>query len=313
MKRVLITGANGFIGKVLVGRFAVDGDWAVRAGVRHPTRMPDGVDCVPYGDIRHVDSWAPYLEGVDAVVHLANQAHVMGRNVGLADYRAANVDPLQRLVRDAAEAGVRRLVYLSSIKALGERTPPGRPLRADSPSAPEDDYGRSKQEAEQVLAAAARGTALQTVVIRPPLVYGPDAPGNFSRLVRWVAIGFPLPLGAVNGNRRSLIGVDNLVDLIVTCLEHPTAVNRTFLASDGEDVSTAELLRRIASVMGRPARLVPVPVGMLRVGARLAGRGEVAGRLLDSLQVDDSDARDVLDWKPPLSLDEGLRRAVGNG
>lgn len=252
------------------------------------------------------------LGGADVVIHAAARAHVLQERAAdpLAEYRRVNVDGTLALARAAAEAGVRRFVFVSSIKVNGERTAPGRAFRADDAPAPGDAYGVSKWEAEQGLCALARETGMEVVVVRPPLVYGPGAKGNFAALVRRVARGVPLPLGAVRHNRRSLVGLDNLVDLIVTCLDHPGAANQVFLAADGEDLSTADLLQRVARAMGRPARLLPVPVWVLQAAAASLGKRAVAQRLLGSLQVDGSKARELLGWAPPVSVDEGLKRSV---
>ena len=246
----------------------------------------------------------------------------------LAEYRRVNVDATLNLARCAASSGVRRFVYLSSIKVNGERTYPAhlgpRPpeaflrfpegerelFRADDVPAPEDAYGISKLEAEQGLFALGRETGMEVVIIRPPLVYGPGVKGNLASLIRVVAKGLPLPLGAIH-NRRSLVGLDNLVDLIVTCVNHPAAANQVFLAGDGQDLSTTELLRSIARAMGKPSRLIPVPAGMLMLGATLLGKKAMAQRLLGSLQADISKARTVLGWEPPVSVEEGIGRMVG--
>jgi len=177
--------------------------------------------------------------------------------------------------------------------------------------APHTPYARSKADAERALAEVVRGSGMALTVIRPPLVYGPGAPGNFGALMRAVALGWPLPLGAVTGNRRSFVAIDNLVDLIVTCLDHPGAANQAFLVSDGEDLSTADLLHRLGSAMGRPARLLPVPVGALALGAKLLGKREMFQSLCGSLQVDINKTRELLGWCPPIGVDEGLRRSVG--
>jgi nucleoside-diphosphate-sugar epimerase len=209
----------------------------------------------------------------------------------------------------AAASGVRRFVFMSSARVHGARTT-GAPFTETSPLAADDPYGRSKAEAELGLAERARGTGLETVVLRPPLVYGPGARGNFARLVGLVARGVPLPLGAVR-NRRSLIGLDNLVDAIVRGLDHPGATGKTFLVSDGEDLSTPELIRRIAVALGRPARLFPVPSSLLRLGGTLVGRGDDVARLLDDFVVDASNIVRTLGWAPPVPPDLGLARAVG--
>jgi nucleoside-diphosphate-sugar epimerase len=209
------------------------------------------------------------------------------------------------LARQAAAAGVKRFVFLSSVKVNGES---GRYTEADPP-APEDAYGISKHEAEAALRAIAQDTGMDVVIIRPPLVYGPGVRANFLALMRAVSRGIPLPLGAVN-NRRSLVALSNLVDFIITCIEHPAAANETFLLSDGEDLSTTDLIRRLAGAMGRPARLLPVPESVLIAGAALLGRRDIAQRLLGTLRVDTSKARQLLGWVPPITVDEGLRLAV---
>ena len=214
------------------------------------------------------------------------------------------------LARQAALAGVKRFIFLSSIKVNGESTQPGSPYGATDLAAPEDAYGISKSEAEAGLRHLSFETGMEVVIIRSPLVYGPGVKGNFSSLLRWVACGLPLPLGSVTTNRRSLVGLDNLVDLILTCVDHPKAANQTLLVSDGEDLSTADLLRRIGKSLNRPARLIPVPVSILNIVSRLLGKSSIAQRLLGSLQVDISKTCTLLNWKPPVSVDEGLRRAV---
>ncbi len=227
----------------------------------------------------------------------------------LADFRRVNVEGTRQLARQAAAAGVQRFVYVSSIKVNGESTAPGRPFRADDPPQPVDPYGISKHEAEQALREQAATAGMELVVIRPPLVYGPGVRANFRSMMTWLQRGIPLPLGAID-NRRSLVALDNLCDLIVTCVQHPAAAGRTFLAGDGEDVSTTELLQRLGRALGHPARLLPVPPGLLRTTLGLLGKGDIAQRLCSSLQVDISTARELLGWQPPISLDEGLLRAA---
>jgi UDP-glucose 4-epimerase len=305
---ILVTGATGFIGPVLVVRLAGEHRWHVRAAVWGPSReWPAGVEPIIVGDLGALGDWQAVVSGVDTVVHLAARVHVMRDTSGdpLAEYRRVNVAGTANLARQAVAAGVRRFVFLSSVKVHGER---GAFDESDSPC-PTDPYAISKHEAEQSLRQIAAGTRMEAVIIRAPLVYGPGVRANFRSLMRAVARGVPLPLGAVT-NRRSLVGVDNLVDLIVTCIEHPAAANDTFLVSDGEDLSTAELIRRMGKFMGRPARLFPVPKSILLLGAAVVGRRDVAERLVGSLQVDISKARARLGWTPPLSVDEGLRRTV---
>ena len=228
----------------------------------------------------------------------------------LLEFRHINVDGTLNLARQAAEAGTRRFVFLSSIKVNGERTNPGRPFTADQQPEPGDPYGVSKMEAEIALRELAKKTGMEVVIIRPPLVYGPGVKANFLEMMRWLSRGVPLPLGAVTQNKRSLVALGNLVDLVETCIEHPAAANQTFLVSDGEILSTADLLQRLGIALGCPARLIPVPVGLLKLGAALLGRSAVAQRLCGSLEVDIGKTRELLGWSPPLSVDEGLRRTA---
>lgn len=256
--------------------------------------------------------WRPWLNDCRAVVHTAGRVHVMqeSRSDALRDYRATNVDGTLQLARQAAEAGVRRFVFLSSIKVNGEETLPGRPFSAGDIASPQDPYAISKAEAEAGLRGVALETGMEVVIIRPPLVYGPGVKANFLTMMQWLRLGVPLPFGAVEHNRRSLVALDNLVDLIVTCIDHPAAANRTFLVSDGEDLSTTDLLERLAAAMGVPARLLPVPVWILEGGATLLGKRTMIRRLCGNLQVDIANTCELLDWRPPIGVDEGLRRAI---
>ncbi|MCS6763608.1 MAG: SDR family oxidoreductase [Candidatus Protistobacter heckmanni] len=302
---ILLTGADGFVGSALHHALQAQGMASVCA-----TRQPRQA-CVAVGAIDGATDWAPCMNGVDRVVHLAARVHVMRDTEPdvLAAYRKVNVAGSVNLARQAAAAGVRRFVFISSIKVNGEGGVQAAPYRADDRPAPEDPYGVSKLEAENALLDLARQTGMEVVIIRPVLVYGPGVKANFRKLMQLVRAGFPLPLGAVH-NRRSLVALDNLVDLILVCLRHPAAANRVFLAADGEDVSTPELIRRLAAAMGRPARLLPVPALLLRIGAVLLGRRNAANRMLGSLQADISLNRDILGWCPPLSLSQGLMEAV---
>ncbi len=225
----------------------------------------------------------------------------------LREFRKINVDGTLKLARQAAQEDVRRFVFISSIKVNGEGTSSGHPYRADDAPSPSDPYGISKLEAEEGLLALAKETGMEVVIIRPVLVYGPGVKGNFSSMIKLIENGLPLPLGAIH-NKRSLIGIDNLVDLIIHCIDHPAAANQVFLAGDGEDLSTTELLRGVANAIGKPARLIPVPAGLLQLAATLLGQKAMAQRLLGSLQVDISKTCELLDWKPPYTVEEGLRR-----
>lgn len=306
---VLVTGASGLVGRALIERLGSLGRGRVLAGVRtRSLLLPAGVESavIDLGD--ESPSWAGGLADVDAVVHCA--ARVPGsREEDEGAYRRINVDGTLRLARAAAASGVRRFVFISSVKVNGEQTRAGDRFSADDELSPEDAYGISKYEAEQALQEVGAETGMETVTIRPPLVYGPGVKGNFASMMRWVSKGVPLPLGAVD-NRRSLVALDNLVDLVVTCIDHPAAANEVFLAGDGEDLSTADLLRRVGKAMDRPARLISVPPRLLEAAAAMLGKRAVARRLLGSLQVDISKTRDVLGWEPPISVDEGLRRAA---
>ena len=224
-------------------------------------------------------------------------------------YRQVNVSGTLNLAHQAANAGVSRFVFVSSIKVNGEATLPGHPFSADDEPAPLDPYGVSKLEAEQGLREIESHTGMEVVIVRPPLIYGPGVKANFASMMRWVARGMPLPLGAIH-NARSMVALDNLVDLLATCLKHPAAVGQTFLVSDGEDVSTTELLRRTSQAMGKKAFLLPVPASVLELGATLLGKPAVAQRLCGSLQVDIDKTRHLLGWNPPLTLDQGLKKAV---
>ena len=311
---ILVSGATGFVGWALVQRLlAEDESRRVAVAVRRGGQQwPERVLPRVTGDLEPSTDWSLALGGVSAVVHCAARVHVMSDTAAdpLVEFRRVNVQGTLNLARQAAAVGARRFVFVSSIKVNGEATKPGVPFSADDIPAPLDAYGISKMEAEQGLREIAFQTGMEVVIIRPPLVYGPGVKANFAAMMRWLRRGVPLPLGAIH-NQRSLVALDNLVDLIVTCLTHPAAANQTFLVSDGEDVSTTELLRRMGQAMGRPARLIPVPASWLKLAAAMVGKPDVAQRLCGSLQVDIEKTRRLLGWTPPLSLDEGLRRAAG--
>jgi nucleoside-diphosphate-sugar epimerase len=256
--------------------------------------------------------WLSLLQDVDSVIHLAARVHVIRDSSSdpLAEFRSVNTEGTLNLARQAGEVGVRRFIFLSTIGVNGNSTLQGKVFAPTDTPSPYDPYSSSKYQAEIGLHSIAQSTGMEVVIIRPPLVYGANAPGNFGKLTRLVAKGLPFPLGSIN-NLRSFVGIDNLVDFIITCLEHPAAANETFLVSDGEDLSTPDLIRRMARAMNHPARLLPVPVWALQAGASLLGKGDAVQRLCGNLQVDISKARELLGWNPPFSADEGLKRAVG--
>jgi len=305
--KLLITGIHGWVAAATATQARARGH-TVCGSARHSAAPA----VFSTGGITGSTDWSAALAGQDAVIHLAARVHIMDDRAAdpLAAFRAVNTAGTLNLARQAAAAGVRRFVFVSSIKVNGEATPPGRPFRHDDRPTPQDPYGISKREAEDGLREIAATTGMEVVIVRPPLVYGPGVKANFAALMRAVQRGLPLPLGAVTHNRRSLIALDNLVDLLITCLDHPAAANQTFLVSDGEDLSTTDLLRRIGQGLGRPARLLPVPPALLQAGARLLGKGDVAQRLLGHLQVDIAHTRTTLGWTPPITVDEGLRRAA---
>jgi len=314
MALVVVTGASGFVGSSLSTSLADVGSRvrsAVRAGT--PAELPgcSGVERAILGDISASTGWSSVLTNVDCVIHCAARAHLMHETAhdALAAYRAMNVEGSRRLAEQAAAVGVRRLVYLSSIKVNGEQTSPVAPFSHSDRPAPEDAYGISKWEAEQALWEISAKTGLEVVVVRPPLVYGSGVKGNLARLLKLVRSGVPLPLGAVE-NKRSLIGLDNLVDLLIRCVDHPEAAGQTFLVSDGEDLSTPDLLRQMAAAMGRSARLIPVPVPLLHLAGSTLGKRAEIDRLVGSLQINSSNTRRVLGWTPPVSVQEGIRRMV---
>lgn len=316
MTRVLVTGASGFIGRALCHMFASSGV-QVRAAVRRPESSPapreqsatgqGAVEKTVVGDLGPATDWTEALRGVEVVVHLAARVHVLRETAAdpLEAFRVPNVLGTEHLARSCSEAGVRRLVYLSSVKVHGESTH-GRAFTEADPPAPEDAYAKSKAESERVLWDISGDTGLEAVVIRPCLVYGPGVGGNVRLLLRVLSRGIPLPLASVH-NRRSLIGLENLCDLLARCVDHEAAVGETFLASDGLDLSTPELIRGLSAGLGRPARLVPVPLPLLQLAAGLTGLAAALQRLCGSLQVDSSKARRVLAWSPPVSPQLGLR------
>ncbi len=311
MQRVLITGGQGFVGKALAEGALIQGMKVRVSSRRKSTATDHRLEHSETGDLGPMTVWLAALQSVDIVVHCAARAHEMNDTASdlLAVFRAVNVEGTLNLARQAAAMGVRRFVYISSIGVNGVQSTPNKVFtEADKPN-PHNAYTLSKWEAEQGLLRVANETGLEVVIIRPPLVYGCGAPGNFGALMRAVQHGWPLPLGAVH-NRRSLVALDNLVDFILTCMSNPQAANQTFLVSDGHDLSTTELVRSLARAAGVSARLVPIPQKLLEMGLKMVGKSDMAKRLCGSLQVDISKARTLLGWKPPITVDEGLRRTA---
>lgn len=310
-KKIFVTGVTGFVGAAVVESLVKAGDCKVLALVRRDgVALPGAAIPVRAGENCLAGENLP-LAGVDVLVHCAARVHVMSDGTGdpLAEYRKVNVQGTLNLATQAAQAGVKRFIFISSIKVNGEGTLPGKAYRADDRPAPCDPYGVSKMEAEQQLRLLSQETGMEVVIIRPVLVYGPGVKANFQSMMVWLNRRVILPLGSIH-NRRSLVALDNLVDLIVTCLHHPAAANQTFLVSDGEDMSTTELLTRIGGALARPARLIPVPVALLKWALVLVGRKGVGQRLCGSLQVDINKTRDLLGWAPPTTVEAALRKTA---
>ncbi|QHE78148.1 UDP-glucose 4-epimerase family protein [Hydrogenophaga sp. PBL-H3] len=302
--RVLVTGANGFLGSTTATALEVRGHTPISA-TRNKWH-----GAIEVGSVDGRTDWSKALTSCDVVIHTAARVHQMQDHATdrLNEFRKVNTEGTLQLARQASKAHIRRLIFLSTIKVHGEEH--RKPCCQNDALSSQDPYGISKMEAEQGLRQIAAETGMEVVIVRPPLVYGPGVKANFASMMRAVQRGIPLPLASVTHNRRSFVALDNLVDLLITCIDHPAAANQTFLVSDGEDLSTADLLRRLGLAMNKPARLLPVPPSLLQLGANLLGKGDMAQRLLGNLQVDISHTRNTLNWSPPLSVDEGLRRAV---
>ncbi|ROO03499.1 NAD-dependent dehydratase [Pseudomonas fluorescens] len=307
--QVLVTGATGLVGEAVVFRLLLDKRYTPVAAVRATTRLSGLCRIVPF-DLE-LPTGMPELRGIDVIVHCAARVHVMSEKGadGLAAFRKINVEGTVRLAQRAAECGVKRFIFISSIKVNGEGTPRNKTFKATDLPAPVDAYGISKREAEDAIRQVCEETGMELVVIRPPLVYGPGVKANFLSMVRWLDRGIPLPLGAID-NRRSLVAIGNLTDLVLTCIDHPAAAGEIFLVSDGEDLSTTQLLRRTALALGKSARLLPVPAGLLQAAASMVGKSGIAERLCGNLQVDIQRTCELLGWRPPINTEKALRQTV---
>lgn len=311
MTAVCITGATGFLGQALCRKLS-NHEYPVSGAVRRlDTAFTPLADEKFYavGSVDRTTDWYDALRGVECVIHCAGLSHVVndtGLN-SLERFRAVNVEGTRNLAQQASISGVRRLIFLSSIKAMGEKTEEGLCFGSEDLAEPEEAYGISKWEAEQALWEVVKATGLEVVIIRPPLVYGPGVKGNLRSLLDWLNKGIALPLGSVH-NQRSLVGLDNLMELIMMCIDHPAAANQTFLVSDDQDLSTTELLTKLGEAAGKPARLISVPQILLKMGAKILGKQAQADRLFSNLQVDITHTKRTLGWNPSMSVEEGLRR-----
>ncbi len=305
---ILLTGATGFVGSALTQHLHQQGH-SLTATVRRVTdNLPPSIQQIPLGDLLPNTDWTSVLNNVDTVIHLAARVHIMRDTAAnpLEEFRRTNTAATLNLAQQAAAAGVHRFIYLSSIKVNGEYTVLNKPFTEDKINASTNDpYGLSKYEAEQGLKEIAQQADMEIVIIRPPLVYGAGVKGNFQSMMNWLTKGIPLPLGGIH-NQRSLVALPNLIDLIIICIDHPAAANQTFLVSDGEDLSTTELLKRLSKVLGKKPRLLPVPQKLLEISLNLIGQKAIAQRLCGNLQIDMTHTRELLDWTPPVSVDEAL-------
>lgn len=308
---VFLTGATGFVGGATLAQL-VAADYKVSISLRGDPELPGaGLTKFYIQNFNGSTDWAGCLDNVSVVIHAAARVHVMNDTEAdpLAAFRTVNVDGTLNLARHAAKSGVKRFIFISSIKVNGEATSPSAAFSPEDVPNPADPYGISKMEAEQGLRKLAAETGMEVVIIRPVLVYGPGVKANFKNMMRWLDKGIPLPFGAIH-NSRSLVALDNLVDLILTCINHPSAANQTFLVSDGDDQSTTQLLKGMGRALERPARLIPVPAWALTFVLTLLGRKDLSNRLCGSLKVDISKTKSLLGWVPPVSVDEALKRTA---
>jgi nucleoside-diphosphate-sugar epimerase len=306
MNPILVTGANGFVGNALVAHLRRTFS-SVSAVVRNSAPYI-GDKAFRIKDITGDTDWGEAVKNIHTVIHLAGRAHMVGGNQALDLYRRVNVDGTENLARQFINAGGRRFIYLSSVKVNGDRTT-GHAFTEEDPPDPTDAYGQSKMEAEERLWQLKQSADFELVLIRPPLIYGPGVKANFLNMMNWLARGIPLPFGAIY-NKRSLISLNNLVDLITLCVDHPSAANQLFLAADGEDLSTTDLLVRLGIAMGRPARLIQIPQRFIEQGLHLIGKKHVARKLCGSLTTDIRKAMEMLGWNPVEDVDTGLKKTA---
>lgn len=305
MHKILLTGYTGFVGaalrKIIIDTRLVLLGRKCEAGIAHY-----------YANFRAREDYLEAVGGVDVVIHCAARVHIMNDSAAdpLYSFREVNVEGTATLARQAAAAGVKRFVFLSSIKVNGEFSKEGQAFESSDQPKPEDPYAISKREAEDALKTICAATGMEFVIIRPPLIYGPNVKANFLSMLKWVFRGVPLPLGGIRNNKRSLVYVENLVDLIKLCIDHPAAANQTFLVSDDEDVSTYELLKRVALSLGVKSRLLPIPPSWLGFAGKLLGKNDIEQRLCSSLQVDISHTKNTLKWAAPYSMEEGLKQTA---
>lgn len=310
--KILLTGSSGFVGAALAKSIAASHFALVaptRTGSSSNNNRQVASPARNIGEINAATDWGTFLTGVETIVHCAAVSEMVKNpdERQLHDLRSVNIDGTLNLARQAASSGVRRFVFLSSIKVNGESTALGTPFMHDDSPLPVDAYGLSKFEAERGLRNIAAESGMEFVIIRPPLIYGPGVKGNFAALVNLIEYGVPLPLSNIR-NQRSFIGIDNLVDLVIACISHPKAANQIILASDDQDLSTTELLRCIAQAMGKSARLFPCPKKILATAAKYTGKNGLAERLLGSLQIDVVHTKHLLGWAPPVDVKDGLKR-----
>ena len=306
LEMIFVTGANGFVGKALC-RVLVEQTQIVRTATRQTNTQVKNNETVGVGDLNGPTDWTKALLDIKVVIHLAARVHVMNdaSTDPLAEFRKVNVEGTLNLAKQAAKAGVKRIIFISSIKVNGEHSDLNKPFTEADVADPQDAYGLSKYEAEQGLLLIAQQTGMEVVIIRPPLIYGPGVKANFKSMLHFVKRGIPLPFGIIN-NKRSFVYLGNLISLIIRCIDHPEAANQVFLVSDGEDLSTTQLLTGCAKALGVKARLLPVPQKLIEFFANLLGKQDMAQRLCGNLQVDISKARHLLNWTPPVSVADGL-------